>query len=232
MRWPALLVWLILHMSKPFNQELFDALPIVGIMRHFPSTQLDAVLDAYQSAGLSTLEITMNSEGAADTIQSLREKWGDRMNIGAGTVLTKKDLRAALDAGAQFIVTPVLNKAVIKACVKRGIPVFPGAMTPTEIYQAWKWGATAVKVFPARGLGPTYVKDVLEPLNKVKLLPTGGVSPENFVEFLKAGAAGVGMATALFPKEIIERNDWEGLRGFYAEIVAKYQSFHSGQSAK
>ncbi len=215
-------------MSYSFNQELFNALPIVGIMRNFPSAQLDAVVDAYQSAGLSTLEITMNSEGAAETIKSLREKWGDKMNIGAGTVLSKKDLEEAVEAGAQFIVTPVVNKTVIKECANRGLPVFPGAMTPTEIYRAWKLGATAVKVFPARGLGPGYIKDVLEPLNTVKLLPTGGVSPENFLDFMKAGASGVGMATALFPKEIIERKDWEGLRGFYAEIAGKYRDFQSG----
>lgn len=216
-------------MSTPFNQDLFDALPIVGIMRHFPSAQLDAVVDAYQSAGLSTLEITMNSDGAAETIKNLRDKWGERLNIGAGTVLSKKHLEAALDAGAQFIVTPVVNKKVIQTCAEKEVPVFPGAMTPTEIYQAWKWGAMAVKVFPARGLGPAYIKDVLEPLNKIKLLPTGGVSPENFVDFLKAGAAGVGMATALFPKEIIEKEDWEGLRGFYAEIAKRFQDFSGGK---
>lgn len=214
-------------MSQLFNQALFDALPIVGIMRNFPAAQLDAVVDAYQSAGLSTLEITMNSEGAADTIRGLREKWGEKMNIGAGTVLSKKDLKTALDAGAQFIVTPIVNKAVIKECAKQEVPVFPGAMTPTEIYQAWKWGATAVKVFPARALGPEYIKDVLEPLNRLKLLPTGGVSPENFVDFIKAGAAGVGMATALFPKEIIQKEDWDGLRGFYAEIAGRYHAFQS-----
>lgn len=214
-------------MSDSFNQELFNALPIVGIMRNFPPTQLQSVVEAYQSAGLSTLEITMNSERAIDTIRGLRERWGGKMNIGAGTVLSQKDLEAALDAGAQFIVTPVVNKAVIKACAEKGVPVFPGAMTPTEIYQAWMWGATAVKVFPARTLGPGYIKDVLEPLNKLKLLPTGGVSPENFLDFMKAGAHGVGMATALFPKEIIEREDWEGLRGFYAEIAGKYGAFKS-----
>ena len=219
-------------MSNVFNQELFNALPIVGIMRHFPSAQLDAVVDAYLSAGLSTLEITMNSEGATDTIRSLREKWGDKMNIGAGTVVTEKDLEEALDAGAQFIVAPIVSKKVIKACTKRHIPVFAGAMTPTEIYQAWKWGASAVKVFPARTLGPAYIKDVLEPLNGLKLVPTGGVSPDNFIEFLKAGATGVGMATALFPKDIIGRGDWEALRGFYADIAAKYRAFHSGQPAR
>ncbi len=214
-------------MSQPFDQTLFDALPIVGIMRNFPPARLQPVVEVYQSAGLSTLEITMNSEGAVQTIKNLRERWGDKMNIGAGTVVTTEDLEAALDAGAQFIVAPIVSKAVIKTCAKRAVPVFPGAMTPTEIYKAWYWGATMVKVFPARTFGPAYIKDVLEPLNKLKLLPTGGVSPENFADFLKAGAAGVGMATALFPKEMIEKEDWEGLRGFYAEIAARYRAFQN-----
>ncbi len=209
-------------MTTPFNRELFDKMPLIGIMRHFPEEHLQPVVTAFQAAGLTTLEITMNSPGAAASISSLREQWAGRMNIGAGTVLTRDDLEQALNAGAQFIVTPVLNRALIKACVKKDIPVFPGAMTPTEIYKAWKWGATAVKVFPAGKLGPGYLKDVLEPLNEVKLIPTGGVNPDNFIDFLKMGASGAGMASALFPKELIEAANWGELRNFYHGIVRKY----------
>jgi 2-dehydro-3-deoxyphosphogluconate aldolase/(4S)-4-hydroxy-2-oxoglutarate aldolase len=212
-------------MTTPFNQELFNKMPIVGIMRNFPEQYLSGVVTAMTDAGLTTLEITMNSSSPGGTIRSLREQWGERMNIGAGTVITKKDLDAALDAGAQFIVTPILSKAVIKACVKRDIPVFPGAMTPTEIYQAWKWGATMVKVFPAGRLGPGYLKDVLEPLNSVKLVPTGGVNPDNFTEFLRMGASGVGMASALFPKDLIAADNKEALLSFYNNIAGQYTRF-------
>jgi 2-dehydro-3-deoxyphosphogluconate aldolase/(4S)-4-hydroxy-2-oxoglutarate aldolase len=136
-----------------------------------------------------------------------------------------KDLDKALDAGAQFIVAPVVRKQVIKACVKKGIPVFPGALSPTEIYQAWKWGATMVKVFPAGKMGPSYMKDVLEPLNEIGLIPTGGINPDNFIEFLKMGASGVGMASALFPKDVIASGNWDALRGFYESIAQQYLRF-------
>ena len=216
-------------MSHPFNWSLFESVPVVGIMRNFPDAQLQPVVAAYQAAGLSTLEITMNTPGATGIISRLREQWGDKMNIGAGTVLSDEDLEKALAAGAQFIVTPIVVKSVDRACKKLGIPVFPGAMTPTEIYKAWGYGATAVKVFPASRLSPGYLKDVLEPLNEVKLIPTGGVNPENFLEYMKMGAVGAGMASALWPKDIINSGNWDELRAFYDGIVNRYREFKNGQ---
>ena len=215
-------------MSKKFNEDLFQQMPIVGIMRNFPAEHLMAVVKAFHSAGLTTLEITMNSGKPTEVISQLRSEWGDQLNIGAGTVCSMKDLEHALEAGAQFIVAPVTYKKVIKACVAEGIPVFPGAYSPTEIYKAWRWGAAMVKVFPATNLGPGYIKDVLEPLNKVKLLPTGGVTKDNFTDFLAAGAKGVGMAGGLFPKSVIAAARWEELSTLYQDIVNKYQQFSSG----
>lgn len=212
-------------MKNTFNQELFNSMPVVGIMRNFPSQYLGPVVNEYQKAGFTTLEITMNSGNPTDVIRQLRDQWGDKMNIGAGTVCTKEDLERALEAGAQFIVTPITSKKVIKGCVKEGVPVFPGACTPTEIYKAWKWGATMVKVFPARLVGPAYIKDVIEPLDDVKLVPTGGVNKENFVDFLKAGAKGVGIATSLFPQDIISTERWDLLAEFYRDFVSKYQQY-------
>lgn len=212
-------------MSKKFNRQLFDSLPVVGIMRNFPASVLQPVVTAYADAGLTTLEITMNSPGATETIAGLRSDFGDRLNIGAGTVCTRKDLDKALDSGAQFIVTPIISKDVIKACVKKDVPVFAGAMTPTEIYKAWHWGATMVKVFPAGRLGPGYIKDVLEPLTGISLLPTGGVNGENFIEFMKAGAAGAGIGSALFPKDIIGEQRWDSLAALYATLVTRFHNY-------
>ena len=215
-------------MSKKFNEELFQQMPIVGIMRNFPEEHLMTVVREFHSAGLTTLEITMNSGNPTDDIRQLRSDWGDQLNVGAGTVCSMKDLDRALDAGAQFIVAPVTNKKIIKTCVDVGIPVFPGAYTPTEIHNAWKWGATMVKVFPATTLGPGYIKDVLEPLNKVKLLPTGGITKDNFTEYLAAGAKGVGMAGGLFPKAVIAAARWPELRSLYSDLVSKYNLFQNG----
>lgn len=216
-------------MSKKFNYELFNSIPVVGIMRNFPEAQLEPVVAAYIAAGLNTLEITMNSANPAQTIRSLKQAWGESLNVGAGTVCTIKDLEVALEAGAQFIVTPIVSKTVIKACVKEAIPIFPGAMTPTEIHKAWHWGATMIKIFPAGKLGPGYIKDVLEPLNEIKLLPTGGVSPDNFIEFLKMGASGVGMASALFPKDMIAEQRWDDLGRFYTGFVQQYHQYKNEQ---
>jgi 2-dehydro-3-deoxyphosphogluconate aldolase/(4S)-4-hydroxy-2-oxoglutarate aldolase len=126
--------------------------------------------------GFTTLEVTMNSPGAADMIRKLSTDYEDRLNIGAGTVCTIADLNEALAAGASFIVTPVLVEEVIIAAVERNVPIFPGAYTPSEIYRAWSLGASMIKVFPATKLGPEYIKDVLAPLPQIRLLPTGGVN--------------------------------------------------------
>jgi len=129
------------------------------------------------------------------------------------------DLEAALAAGAQFIVTPILDEQIVQHCVQKNIPVFPGAYTPTEIYRAWSAGASAVKVFPAAQLGAKYIKDVLAPLNEIRLLPTGGVSLENIGDYFEAGAAGVGMGSSLLDKKLIEREDYDGLKDHFLKLA-------------
>jgi 2-dehydro-3-deoxyphosphogluconate aldolase/(4S)-4-hydroxy-2-oxoglutarate aldolase len=179
----------------------------------------------YAEAGLTTLEVTMNSDEALTTITRLVQDFDEKLNIGAGTVCTLEDLDKALAAGAQFIVTPILQEEVIKACVQQQIPVFPGAYSPTEIYKAWHLGATMVKVFPATKLGASFIKEVLAPMDYLKLLPTGGVSLDNFKDFFVAGAAGVGMGSQLFPKKLIEEGDWEELSVLFRDLVATFDAF-------
>jgi 2-dehydro-3-deoxyphosphogluconate aldolase/(4S)-4-hydroxy-2-oxoglutarate aldolase len=195
-----------------FQKEAFDQMPIVGILRGISSEALDAILPAYLEAGLTTLEITMNTAGFSEMMTAATAQYGEQLNIGAGTVCTETDLEVALQAGAQFIVTPILNEQVVKRCVERDIPVFPGALTPSEIYRAWTWGATMVKVFPASAFGPSYIKEVRAPLNEVQLLPTGGVSLENMADYHRAGAVGFGLGSLLFDKRLIETKQWPALR--------------------
>jgi 2-dehydro-3-deoxyphosphogluconate aldolase / (4S)-4-hydroxy-2-oxoglutarate aldolase len=206
-------------MSHPFSQDRFNKVPVVGIMRNLPPQHTDALVDCYAAAGLTTLEVTMNSAGATKIIASLVKNYGDRLNIGAGTVCDLNDLDNALLAGAQFIVTPILDEEVIRACVAANIPVFPGAFTPTEILKAWKLGATMVKVFPASKLGPEFIKELLAPLNYLKLLPTGGINLQNFREYFNAGAQGVGIGSGLFPAELINNGRWEELKQLYEQVV-------------
>ncbi|MHA4740252.1 bifunctional 4-hydroxy-2-oxoglutarate aldolase/2-dehydro-3-deoxy-phosphogluconate aldolase [Dyadobacter sp. MSC1_007] len=204
-----------------FSWELFNKAPLVGIIRNVSPEDLKSILPIYREAGLTTVEITMNTPGATDMIRYAIENEHYGLNIGAGTVCTKEDLDLALEAGAQFIVTPVISKKVIKSCVKKGIPVFPGAFTPTEIYNAWTLGASMVKIYPATSLGPEYIKDLKAPMNQLKLLPTGGVGLENMAAFLKAGANGLGIGGQLFDKDLIKNKNWDGLKAHFLQFVQK-----------
>ncbi|WP_209401318.1 bifunctional 4-hydroxy-2-oxoglutarate aldolase/2-dehydro-3-deoxy-phosphogluconate aldolase [Pseudozobellia sp. WGM2] len=204
---------------NPFSWPRFNQNPIVGILRGLSTDEVLQLVPIYLKSGFYTLEITMNSPDVVKTISVLRERYTD-LNVGAGTVCTQDDLEIALSAGAQFIVTPIIDTEVIERCVRRDIPIFPGAYTPTEIYTAWKLGASAVKIFPATQLGPKYVKDVLAPLNDIKLLPTGGVSADNISAFFKAGAIGVGMGSSLFDKNLIKNQDFEGLEKHFQKVAS------------
>lgn len=203
--------------SNGFSFELYEQVPLIGIMRNLPEDILMKVSQLFVTAGFTNLEITMNSANATGLIAQLRSTF-PQINIGAGTVTNLTELDAALEAGAQFIVTPITVKEVILACASREIPVFPGAYTPTEIHQAWEWGATAVKVFPANDLGPGFIKNVLAPLNNLKLIPTGGVNLENMEAFFAAGAKGVGVASSLFDKAMIAQEDFEGLAQHFKQF--------------
>ena len=212
-----------LFKSHPFSWELFAKVPIVGIIRGLGVEDVRQILPIYQQAGLTTIEITMNTPGAAQMIDEALTDFSGQINIGAGTVRTMADLDSALAAGAQFVVTPTLNEAVVRACVERGVPVFPGALTPTEIEVAWLLGASMVKVYPANVFGPGYIRDVKAPMNDVKLLPTGGVDIDNIAAFFNAGADGVGMGSQLIDKKLVQQRDWKTLGQHFESILTVYQ---------
>ncbi len=211
-----------------FSFDLFQQMPVVGIMRNVPLEHIQSIAGVYQRSGLTCLEITMNSPGAEDAIMLLSEVFGDKLNIGAGTVCSIADLEKAIAAGAGFIVTPIISEEVISHCVAQHIPIFPGAYTPSEIYKAWSLGATMVKLFPAGDMKPSRLKEILAPLNFVSLMPTGGVSPENFTHWFAHGAKAAGMGSYLFPKDIIAAQDWTALGNIYTSVVEKYRDFIAG----
>lgn len=206
-------------MKNEFKADKFDEMPVIGILRNVPLPDIEAILPFYIKAGFTNLEVTMNSNGAEEMILYLSENYPS-LNIGAGTVCDKNDLKRAVKAGASFIVTPVVDEKVIIKCVKWEIPIFPGAFSPLEIYTASKYGATGVKVFPANHLGPSYIKDVLAPFQHLKLYPTGGVNLENISAYFKAGAKGLGMGGTLFLASLLETKDYENL-GLHFEKVAQ-----------
>ncbi len=168
---------------------------IIAIIRGAHPVDVVKIAEALYSGGIRVLEITMNSTEPLNAIKAVADKFGDKMLVGAGTVLNAESAYQAVAAGAGFILSPIANEDVIKATKSLGITYIPGAFTPTEIYNAFINGADIVKVFPA--ISASYIKDILGPLPQIKLLPTGGINLENINDFKKAGAAGFGIGSAL-----------------------------------
>jgi len=214
---------------REFSWTLFERIPILGIIRGMQRDVYEQVLPLYVKAGLTNIEITMNTPDVRGLIKYTLEQYGSQLNVGAGTVCSLDDLKKALDAGAQFVVTPIVNEEVICECLKRGIPIFPGAMTPSEIHRASSLGIKVVKLFPAGNLGVTYLKDVRGPLSSVRFLPTGGISLENMASFLKAGVDGFGIGSPLFDKTMIDAQDWDGLYKHFRSYVTLMDTYKSNR---
>ena len=211
-------------MDRPiFSWELFDKMPIVGIIRNLTVADINFVLPIYKQAGFTTIEITLNTPEALSVISSLALEYKGELNVGAGTVCTLDDLTDAVNAGANFIVTPIFKAEVVKKCVSMEVPIFPGAFSPTEIYEAWELGASMVKLYPASVVGPAYVSAVLAPLNKVKLMPTGGIHLSNMLAFMKAGATSLGIGSELFDKKIIQKRDSEAMLNHFTLFAQQMQ---------
>ncbi|WP_405398674.1 bifunctional 4-hydroxy-2-oxoglutarate aldolase/2-dehydro-3-deoxy-phosphogluconate aldolase [Maribacter sp. Asnod2-G09] len=208
--------------KNSFSWELYNNAPIVGIVRGVSINVIRDIVNAYLKAGLHTIEITMNTAGATDIISILRSEFHN-LNVGAGTVCNMEHYDMAVGSGAQFIVTPIIDEAVILKSVGQNIPIFTGAFSPTEIYKAWSLGASAVKIFPATQLGTQFIKDISAPLNEIKLLPTGGVTLENVKSFFEAGVFGVGMGSSLFDKKLIEEKNFIGLAEYFRKVKLQTQ---------
>jgi 2-dehydro-3-deoxyphosphogluconate aldolase/(4S)-4-hydroxy-2-oxoglutarate aldolase len=211
-------------MHRPiFSWDLFDKMPVIGIIRGLSVDEIDFVLPIYKKAGFTNIEITLNTPEALSVISSLANQYNGELNVGAGTVCTLDDLTDAVNAGANFIVTPIFKAEVVKKCVSMEVPIFPGAFSPTEIYEAWELGASMVKLYPASMVGPDYVSAVLAPLNKVKLMPTGGIHLSNMLAFMKAGATSLGIGSELFDKKIIQKRDSEAMLNHFTLFAQQMQ---------
>jgi 2-dehydro-3-deoxyphosphogluconate aldolase/(4S)-4-hydroxy-2-oxoglutarate aldolase len=184
--------------------EQILARKIVAVVRLEDYTRAVDVARALAAGGITVLEFTLTGQGAIEAISATRKALGDSVCVGVGTVLEVKDAEAAIEAGAEFVVTPTVRLQVIEACVKRQTLVLGGGLTPTELLDAHGAGAELVKVFPARLGGPTFIKDVLAPLPFLKLVPTGGVGPENARDYLAAGAVAVGIGGNLVSNKLVK----------------------------
>jgi len=195
---------------------------LIAILRHTEAKRAIETAEALRSAGVEVVEVTMNTAGALDMLRALREHFGTSLAIGAGTVLSTEAAAQAVEAGARLIVSPHFDEQIVHFAVERELAVVPGAFTPTEIFRAWMAGASFVKVFPAGPVGPRYLRDVLAPLSQIPLIPTGGVNLDNAAEFIKAGAAALGLGSALVDPKLVAAGRFaelnETARAFLAAV--------------
>lgn len=176
---------------------------IVAIVRGISREQADFVGEGLAQGGVSFMEVTMNTDDALHMIQSWRTRYDKAVYVGAGTVLDVDMAKEAIAAGAQFLISPNTDLSVIEYALEQGIDVWPGAMTPTEIVAAYSAGAEIVKLFPTASLGLSYIRELQGPLSHIPLLATGGVTLDNLSDYFKAGAAAVGLGSALLPKDAL-----------------------------
>jgi 2-dehydro-3-deoxyphosphogluconate aldolase/(4S)-4-hydroxy-2-oxoglutarate aldolase len=181
---------------------------VIAIMRAKSSEQLLQAADAIREGGVRVIEVTMTTPGALSIIGQAVSKYGEDVLFGAGTVLDAESARAAILAGAQFIVSPSFKPSLVEICRRYSVPVMPGAYTPTEILTAWECGADMVKVFPASVGGPGLIKALKAPLPQVELVPVGGVNLDTTADFIRAGAAAVGVGSALINQKLLESGDF------------------------
>ncbi len=200
-------------------QRIIDS-GIIAILRSPSGAKLLDAAKAVVAGGISAVEVTMTTPGALNIIRDTKRALGDSICMGVGSVLDSETARSSLLAGAEYIVTPVVLPDVIQLGRRYGVPVIIGAMTPTEAFTAQELGADFIKLFPADTLGPRYVKALLAPLPALQLIPTGGVTPENVGDYIKAGCVAVGAGSALVNQDLLDNGDFSKI----TKLAAKYVS--------
>ncbi len=192
---------------------------VVAVLRAPSGELLADVAEALAAGGVEAIEVTFTVPGAHRVIEHVADRMGDRILLGAGTVLDSETARVALLAGAEFIVAPTVNLEVIRICQRYDKAVMPGALTPTEVLTAWESGADIVKVFPSELTGPGYLKALHGPLPQVRLMPTGGVNLETAADFLRAGASALGIGGALVEKKAVAAGNMQRIESLARQYV-------------
>jgi 2-dehydro-3-deoxyphosphogluconate aldolase/(4S)-4-hydroxy-2-oxoglutarate aldolase len=192
---------------------------IVAVIRADKGEALVEVAEALLDGGIDVMEVTFTVPGAVRVLERVADKIGDRILLGAGTVLDTETARIAMLAGAEFIVSPVTDLGVIEICRRYDKLVMPGALTPTEVVAAWQAGADIVKVFPSDITGPAHLKALRGPLPQVRLMPTGGVNLDTAADFLNAGACALGIGSSLVERETVANRDFERINSLARQYV-------------
>ncbi len=183
--------------SRPAPSAILRSSRVVAVLRARHAKDYAPVIEALRDGGVLSIELTLSTPGVFEELPLLLERFGESVEIGVGTVTTPAEAETALNLGAAYIVTPITEPDVITACTRRGVPVFPGGLTPTELHTAWKLGATAVKVFPASTVGPGYVSQLRGPFPDIQVVPSGGVDIDDVPAWIRAGALAVSLGGPL-----------------------------------
>ena len=201
-----------------------EQLGVVAVIRVRDPERVRGVVDALAAGGVRALELTMTVPRAVDLIRELAPAMPAGFLLGAGTVTDAATAAAVIEAGASFVVGPVLRPDVITACHERDVPAIPGCLSPTEILAAHEMGADIIKVFPATALGPQYIKDVHGPMPQVRLMPTGGVTVDNAADWIRAGAVAVGLGSALIDGAALDSGRFDVVTANAQRVVAAVAS--------
>jgi 2-dehydro-3-deoxyphosphogluconate aldolase/(4S)-4-hydroxy-2-oxoglutarate aldolase len=204
--------------QRPAVPDQLERSRVVAIMRHTDPAAALRTVEALVAGGVCAIEVTFNSRGVLDMLESIHREFGDGVLLGAGTVLDLDSANQALVSGARFIVSPHTDPDLVSTLAERNVPCLPGAFTATEVLTAWRSGAAVVKLFPAGSAGVSYLKDLRGPLNDIPLLPTGGVTLDNAATFMAAGAWGLGIGSALVDTRLVDAGD-------FAEITRRAHGF-------
>ena len=197
----------------------FKKLPIMAIVRGLNIEIIEPIIETACLSGLKAIEFTMNTPDAANLIRKAVSVSKGRIAIGAGTVLSIESMRLALDSGATFIVSPCLIEEVVKYCARHLIPVFPGALSPKEVFTASECGASMVKIFPANRFGPQYFKELKGPFDKIELLACGGVTPENIKSYFVSGASAVAFGNSIFKRDYLMAGDFAKIADAIKKLI-------------
>lgn len=206
-------------MNKPSQLERIRQTGIVAVIRAGSGERLVEVAEALLAGGVDVMEVTFTVPRAHRVLEQVAERLGDKILLGAGTVLDGETARLALLCGAEFIVAPTVNLDVIRLCRRYDKLVMPGAFTPTEVLAAWEAGADIVKIFPSDVTGPAYLKALAGPLPQVRLMPTGGVNLQTAASFLEAGAFALGVGGSLVDPQVVAAGQWEKIEGLARQFV-------------
>ena len=202
---------------------------VIAIMRAQSSDQLIAAADAIKKGGVTVIEVTMTTPGALGVIAEAKERYGSDVAFGAGSVLGPETGRAAILAGADFVVSPILNLGLIELCNRYGVATMPGCYSPTEVITGWQAGADLIKLFPASVGGPDLVKALLAPLPQVQIVPVGGVNLDTAADFIRKGAVALGVGSSLVSQKLLDSGDLDELTrraAAFVEEVRKGRGLH------